>query len=317
MLQLVLSLSKGPLAFESWAPVLRLLRFFAAIPDSRAPMPRFSAPFARLTLDSREGAKIPQLRQWENLPFTNGNDCAMPESMSQQLIASARRLADAVDQLRFAEPVAYVYNPLRYAWGPHESYLRRFGSSRKKLVFLGMNPGPFGMAQTGAPFGEVAHARDWMGLEGPVGQPPATHPKRPVEGFACARSEVSGRRLWGAFKERFGAAEAFFADHFVANYCPLLFLEESGRNRAPDKMSASEVAPLYAACDRSLRELVEILKPEWLIGVGAFAEGRAREALAGMEIRVGRILHPSPASPAANRGWAEQATRQMREMGIW
>jgi single-strand selective monofunctional uracil DNA glycosylase len=173
------------------------------------------------------------------------------------------------------------------------------------------------MAQTGVPFGEIDHVRDWLGVEGEVEKPKGEHPKRPIEGFACTRSEVSGRRLWGAFKERFGTAEAFFASHFIVNYCPLVFMEASGKNRTPDKMPASETEPLYAACDQHLRDLVEVLQPEWLIGVGAFAEARAKQALAGVDIKFGRILHPSPASPAANRGWAEQATRQLLEMGVW
>jgi len=109
-----------------------------------------------------------------------------------------------------------------------------------------MNPGPFGMAQIGVPFGEIASARDWLGLEGPVGQPRTVNPKRPVEGFACARSEVSGQRLWGLFRARFGAPEAFFAEHFVANYCPLVFFE-GGRNLTPDKLPMAEHAPPCSA----------------------------------------------------------------------
>ena len=241
----------------------------------------------------------------------------MSESISDQLLAAAWRLADVTDRLAFAEPTTHVYNPLRYARAPHELYIRKHGNTRKKVVFMGMNPGPWGMAQTGVPFGEIEHVRDWVGVEAEVEKPDNEHPKRPIEGFACTRSEVSGRRLWGAFKERFGTAEAFFADHFIVNYCPLAFMEASGKNRTPDKMPAAETEPLYAACDRHLRVLIEVLQPEWVIGVGAFAEGRAKHALAGMDLSFGRILHPSPASPAANRGWAGQATTQLRTMGVW
>ncbi|MEO0510699.1 MAG: uracil-DNA glycosylase family protein [Verrucomicrobiota bacterium] len=241
----------------------------------------------------------------------------MADSISEQLIASVVRLADVVDQLDFAEPTHTVYNPLRYAWKGHERYLQRHGNSKKKIVFLGMNPGPFGMAQTGVPFGEVEHARDWVGVDVAIDKPENEHPKRPIDGFNCTRSEVSGRRLWGAFKDRFGAADSFFSDHFVANYCPLVFMEASGKNRTPDKMPANEVEPLYAACDQHMREVFEILEPDWVIGVGAFAENRAKAALAGSDVKIGRILHPSPASPAANRGWAEQATRQLEKLGIW
>jgi len=213
--------------------------------------------------------------------------------------------------------VTCVYNPLDYAWASHEAYIRKFARTPKRVVFLGMNPGPFGMAQTGVPFGEVAAVRDWMGINTAIGQPKQIHRKRPVEGFACPRSEVSGRRLWGLFAERFGAAEQFFTDHFVVNYCPLAFIEESGRNLTPDKFPATETVRLYAACDEHLREIVSVMHPEWLIGVGDFAEKRARLALEGTNVRFGKILHPSPASPAANRDWAGAATRQLQALGIW
>ena len=235
---------------------------------------------------------------------------------SDALVAAARRLSSALAPMQFAPPVSHVYNPLEYAWAPHEAYLRRYGEGRRRIVFLGMNPGPFGMVQTGVPFGEIEAVRGWMGIEAPVERPVGENPKRPIEGFACARSEVSGRRLWGLFAQRFGSPVAFFADHFVANYCPLAFFDH-GRNLTPDKLPAHETAPLEAACDAHLREMVAVLEPEWLVGVGGFAETRAREALAGTGVRIARVLHPSPASPAANRGWAEAAEKQLRAQGIW
>ena len=223
----------------------------------------------------------------------------------------------AVNALSFDLPTAYVYNPLDYAWEIHRQYLELAGGSKKKVVFLGMNPGPFGMAQTGVPFGEIPAVRDWMGLRGEVEKPESEHPKRPVEGLACAKSEVSGRRLWGLFAERFEKAENFFEDHFVANYCPLVFMEEGGKNRTPDKLPASETKALEEACDAHLARVVDALEPEWLVGVGAFAQKKAEVALTGKTLRIGKILHPSPACPAANRGWAEAATKQLDEQGIW
>jgi single-strand selective monofunctional uracil DNA glycosylase len=235
---------------------------------------------------------------------------------ADRLIEAARRLRRAVAPLRFGPPVSHVYNPLDYAARSHHRYLRRFGDGRKRAVFLGMNPGPFGMAQTGIPFGEVASVRDWMGIEERVDRPRDEHPARPVEGFGCTRSEVSGARLWGAVARRFGAPEAFFRDHFVANYCPLVFMEASGRNRTPDKLAPTERRALYAACDDHLRRIVDVLEPEWVIGVGAFAEERAREALGNGGVRFGRILHPSPASPLATRDWAGSAERELRALGL-
>ena len=89
------------------------------------------------------------------------------------------------------------------------------------------------------------------------------------------------------------------------------------RHACKNQCPASECAPLYAACDAHLRCVVELLQPQWVIGIGAFAETRAREALDGMKVSIGKILHPSPASPAANRGWSEAATRQLQALGVW
>jgi len=230
--------------------------------------------------------------------------------------AISRWLAREVDCLHFALPTACVYNPLVYARRSHEAYLKAYAKPGVTALLLGMNPGPWGMAQTGVPFGEVAFVRDFLGIEKKVDQPSVIHPKRSIEGFACQRSEVSGRRLWGWAAERFGSAQAFSKHFFVANYCPLVFMEESGRNRTPDKLPLSEREPLFRVCDEALRRLVSWCQPEQVIGVGAFAAGRARAALSEMAIPVGTVLHPSPASPAANRGWQEQAERQFQHLGL-
>lgn len=227
----------------------------------------------------------------------------------------ARELSRAVDALAFGEPVTHVYNPLDYARKPHEAYLERYARPGCQALLVGMNPGPFGMAQTGVPFGEVAHARDWLKLEAPVERPANEHPKRPIQGFACTRSEVSGERVWSWAKKRFGTPERFFRTFFVWNYCPLVFMEESGRNRTPDKLPAAEREPLFEVCDRALQRIALHLEPERVIGIGRFAQQRALAALAG-DWDVGTILHPSPASPLANQGWEPQAEAQLRALGI-
>jgi single-strand selective monofunctional uracil DNA glycosylase len=237
-------------------------------------------------------------------------------SLEATVWRAAQELARRVDGLSFGAPVTHVYNPLRYAAKAHREYVRRYAGEKKQVLFLGMNPGPFGMAQTGVPFGEITLVRDWLGICTDVGKPEREHPRRPVEGFACVRSEVSGARLWGALAERYGSPQRFFADRFIANYCPLVFMEETGRNRTPDKLAPDERAALYDACDRHLRSLVTALEPEWVIGIGKFTQARAEQALAGTGARIGSILHPSPASPLANRGWAEQADRQLATYGL-
>ncbi|HMJ13450.1 MAG TPA: uracil-DNA glycosylase family protein [Polyangiaceae bacterium] len=236
--------------------------------------------------------------------------------MSEELIRISRRLCKQLEGLNFSAPVAYVYNPLVYARRPHELYLTRYGSGPKPVVLLGMNPGPFGMAQTGVPFGDVCAVRDWLGISADVARPLHEHPKRPVRGFSCERREVSGSRLWGWAEQRFGDPQRFFEQFFVVNYCPLAFMEESGRNLTPDKLPASERGPLFELCDRALSQTIKVLEPEIVIGVGAFAEQRARQALGSGPIRIGTILHPSPASPKANRNWAGLAEEQLRACGV-
>jgi single-strand selective monofunctional uracil DNA glycosylase len=240
------------------------------------------------------------------------------------VLEAARDLRTTLSDLRFAPPVAVVLNPLDYAWAPYEAYVRRFASGPRRIVLLGMNPGPFGMMQTGVPFGEVSAVRDWMGIQAPVHTPAQEHPKRPIEGFACTRSEVSGRRLWQWAAAHWGPASAFFTDCFVVNYCPLIWLEDSGKNRTPVQLPAAERAPVEAACDLHLARLLTALQPEWAIGVGGFAQqrlqavaqGSAIESALARQLRIGQILHPSPASPAANRGWSEAVQAQWRAMGL-
>ena len=237
---------------------------------------------------------------------------------SRELIAAAQELSSQVDRLKFSEPVSHVYNPLAYAWKAHEQYLIRYGAGPKQVVFAGMNPGPFGMMQTGVPFGEITAVRDWLKISAPIDQPAKTHPKRPIEGFACLRSEVSGRRLWKLFADRFGPAENFFANHFVVNYCPLGFLSVTGSNLTPDKLPKAERLLLAEVCDEHLRRVLKILEPEWVVGIGAFARERGEVAATNTRMRVGQVLHPSPASPKANRNdWTLTAAQELIALGVW
>ncbi len=240
-------------------------------------------------------------------------------------LENARNLRKAVDAMSFDHPVIGVYDPLDYAWKGFDAYVHRYGHGPKRVLFLGMNPGPWGMAQTGVPFGEITTVRDWLGIEEPVGHPDDEHPSYPIQGLDCRRSEVSGRRLWGLFKERFSTPEEFFKDHFVVNYCPLLFLVESirkngvtgARNLTPDKLPASKRRELFDACDAHLRAVTKALNPTWIVAIGTFAEKRAIQAFGPTGPKVVRILHPSPASPMSNRAWPEKVTQCLQESGVW
>ena len=248
----------------------------------------------------------------------------MASPIAQQLLTAGRELSRTLAELSFPPPVAHVYDPFQYAWAPYEAYVRRYGATRKRVVLLGMNPGPFGMMQTGVPFGEVAAVRDWMGLAEPVQRPAREHPRRPITGFGCQRSEPSGRRLWGWAARRFGTASAFFEEWFVLNYCPLVFLEASGRNFTPDKLQAGPRRALTDACDLHLAEALLALEPEWAIGIGEFAQRRLLavlqshrvDAALARKIKISRILHPSPASPAANRGWTDAVDHALAQLGV-
>ncbi len=234
----------------------------------------------------------------------------------KKLLAITRNFVKRLEPLRFDAPVTHVYNPLVYAREPHENYLRRYARRGCEVILLGMNPGPFGMAQTGVPFGEVTLVRDWLKIRGKVERPPHEHPKRPILGFDCPRREVSGARLWGWARDTFGTPERFFKKFFIVNYCPVTFMEASGRNRTPDKLPREIRERLFAICDEALRRSIEHLEPRFVVGVGNFAASRARSALEGLPCTVGRVLHPSPQSPAANRGWAKAAVRDLTKLGI-
>jgi single-strand selective monofunctional uracil DNA glycosylase len=232
------------------------------------------------------------------------------------LAVISRDLSRAVDRLNTERAAAFTYNPLSYARVPHEDYLDKYGDGPKEVLLLGMNPGPFGMAQTGVPFGDVAMVRDFLRVSGKVGRPTKEHPKRLITGFECPRSEVSGTRLWGFAKEHFKTPERFFKRFFVVNYCPLVFMEASAKNLTPDKLPKDLRDELNDVCDDALRKIVRVLEPKWVLGVGAFAQKQAERALVGSSVKIGTVLHPSPASPKANKGWSEEVARQLAEMDI-
>ena len=238
-------------------------------------------------------------------------------SPADEVLAAADELSDAMEQLSFAPPVAFTYNPLVYARAGHETYIRRFASTTKRALFLGMNPGPFGMAQTGVPFGEIPAVTLWMGITAPIGQPPAMHPKRPVQGFSCPRSEVSGRRLWGLFEELYGSAENFFSQAYVANYCPLIWMSESGANIPPTQLPRAQAEQIDSACQHHLVRLIRALQPSCLIGVGAYATEQLRKAadvIPEKSFVLGTILHPSPASPLSNKCWPDKPKQQLYDI---
>uniref|UniRef100_A0A1A8IFW3 Single-strand-selective monofunctional uracil-DNA glycosylase 1 n=3 Tax=Nothobranchius TaxID=28779 RepID=A0A1A8IFW3_NOTKU len=221
-------------------------------------------------------------------------------------------------RLSFSEPVRYVYNPLDYAWDTHRCYVEKYCLPGQRVLFLGMNPGPFGMAQTGVPFGEVRSVVDWLKILGEVGRPDEEHPKRRITGLSCTQSEVSGARFWGFFRKLCGEPTRFFQHCFVHNLCPLIFMSATGKNLTPPELPAAEREALLSLCDSALCQVVQALNVSMVIGVGRVAEQRARRALsaAGVDVRVEGIMHPSPRNPLANKGWEGVARAKLEELGV-
>uniref|UniRef100_A0A8D0B6F4 Single-strand-selective monofunctional uracil-DNA glycosylase 1 n=2 Tax=Salvator merianae TaxID=96440 RepID=A0A8D0B6F4_SALMN len=240
------------------------------------------------------------------------------DSLAERFLRIEREQVVRLNELTFLDPVHYVYNPLDYAWEPHQDYVRRYCQFSKEVLFLGMNPGPFGMAQTGVPFGAVQLVRDWLQVCGQVSRPAQEHPKRPIRGLECPQTEVSGARFWGFFRSMCTRPEAFFHHCFVHNHCPLLFVSQSGRNLTPADLPVAQREQLLKVCDDALCEVVKLLGVAMVIGVGRFAEQRARKALsaAGISVRVEGVMHPSPRNPQANKGWDAVIKAKLEELGV-
>ena len=230
---------------------------------------------------------------------------------AEQLLAISETLSGQLDDLSWTTPT-HVYNPLDYAWENHATYVRRYGQEPGRILMVGMNPGPWGMAQTGLPFGDVEKVSQWMGISGSLGANlPEQHPNYPIMGMACHRREGSGQRLWGWAEERFGAADDFFRQAFVWNYCPLLFIAQN-RNLIPEKLSKAERQALTPICDQALEEVILALQPKLIVGIGRYAEQRVR-AVMGDKFPLQYLLHPSPASPQANKNWDSHADELFEE----
>jgi len=167
------------------------------------------------------------------------------DSISDKLLSIEQELCLKLRDIAFPSSINYIYNPLEYAFETHAIYVRKYCTDTKKILFLGMNPGPWGMSQTGVPFGEISMVRDWLGISGSVGHPLKEHPDRKITGFQCTRSEVSGLRLWGLFRELCGSTENFFRYAYMHNYCPLAFMDARARNITPAELKAIFIIPYF------------------------------------------------------------------------
>ena len=241
--------------------------------------------------------------------------------LQQNLLNNAQQLSHSLINLSFVAPVTHIYNPLEYAWEAHKWYIRKYVTCQAPILLVGMNPGPWGMAQTWVPFGEVNAVRDFLHMPPniQIGKPVPENPARPVTGLQCKRSEVSGRRLWTEWAHTdYEHADTFFQQFYVYNYCPLMWMEKSGRNRTPVQLPAAKRREVEVFCDQALKNTISTLKPKAICGIGGYAAGRCQEIMKKLpeeeKIAVFTVLHPSPASPAANKGWVDKFRSQIKDV---
>lgn len=225
---------------------------------------------------------------------------------AERVVRLAHGMRRKLDSLSL-EFSGYIYDPLSYAGEMHDRYLAMSVREDQKVMFLGMNPGPFGMMQTGVPFGDIDSVKGFLGLDGTVKKPHVMCPERPVEGMATTRREMSGRRIWGAVESEFTRDE-FFDFAAVMNWCPLCFLDDKGRNVTPDKLSKEDRAKFYPICDEWLGDVIRVIDPDILVGIGNFTAGRMRGF--GKEVIV--MPHPSPLNRGSAAFYPEEAARFMR-----
>ena len=212
----------------------------------------------------------------------------------------------------------YIYNPLEYAWECHRQFLEKYVQQGAKSIFLGMNPGPFGMMQTGVPFGEINAVKQYLKINGNVEKPKKEHPSRPVEGLDVKRSEISGQRLWGLISNKYPDAD-FADDIAMFNFCPLGFIDKgkTAKNITPDKLVKAERAVLENICMQYIRDVTDCIKPKYLVGVGKYAFEKLSLLNTEGKYKVFSIIHPSPGNPLANNGWAEKTRITLMEKGLW
>ncbi|XP_065566031.1 single-strand selective monofunctional uracil DNA glycosylase-like isoform X1 [Artemia franciscana] len=251
--------------------------------------------------------------------FTEQHLLPVTKTVGQLVLTIEKELAGSLLGLNYSDSgVTHIYNPVDYARVPHEIFVTKFCKETISTLLIGMNPGPWGMVQTGVPFGEVSIVRDWLNIIGEVIKPANEHPKRPILGFQCHRSEISGKRFWAFLRDLSGTPERLFETLFMYNYCPLSFMKISGKNVTPPELKLTERKILLSLCDAALLEVIKVLRPKSLLCVGNFVFKQVSGVVkkANLDVKVGLLMHPSPINPRANKNWAEEAKKTFDQLGI-
>ncbi|XP_058812970.1 single-strand selective monofunctional uracil DNA glycosylase [Topomyia yanbarensis] len=230
------------------------------------------------------------------------------------------QLCDALKQIPLPASAAVTYDPIEYAVELHLAYMQRYLDGPKPVLFLGMNPGPWGMCQTGVPFGYIPAVRDWMQLRGQVLKPIPELSVRPVEGLACTRGEQSGQRWWGLYERICGKPENFFRNCFVFNICPLAFFQANGRNITPADLKGTSKTRMQEVCTEYLQSALELFNPSIIISVGRYTEDRVKalvrqNLLDATRVQLKCMPHPSPRS-LNNTNWHDKAQQWLEDNGV-
>lgn len=60
----------------------------------------------------------------------------------------------SLEQLHLPSEIQCIYNPTVYARHTFEIFVQKYCNSKKDIMYFGMNPGPWGMSQTGVRISE-------------------------------------------------------------------------------------------------------------------------------------------------------------------
>jgi single-strand selective monofunctional uracil DNA glycosylase len=146
-----------------------------------------------------------------------------------------------------------VLDPGRYGERWHHRFRRCYPVGPRPLLVFGLNPGPYGMAQTGVPFTDLKRLefhlprlwRELLAAREPVALPGLAPPS--LRPFLTRTFESSSVRVYKFLERAFGSAEQAFRRVAFVNPCPLLFIDRAtGENRTP--------ADLPRAAPRLMRE---------------------------------------------------------------
>jgi len=195
-----------------------------------------------------------------------------------------------------------VWNPALYALDIYQEYLTKFPPEPGAILALGLNPGPYGMAQTGIPFTDCRTASGALGME-------MTIPGKAPDDLISRLKKANGK--WRGTYERsslgmyrflilaWGDIKTAYRNWFVGNPCPLLFLDPERWNVTPADPRLRRMKEVGELRQRAVIGFSEILNPRGIVCFGkdvAKAVGEVAIRQVGPD-RVVFYEHPARAVP--------------------